>query len=172
MNLEEKIKTLEGQFDIEEPSIGHFNRFEARLQNKRKKKPFNKFYLVASVVLLFVVIGFKLFSEKANTNMVTPEFKQTENYFSTVINDELKKVVAQKNADNQQIISDAFLQMKKLEDNYKQLQKDLKNTQNKKAIIYAMLDNYQQRIKILQNLLNTLNQYKQLKNTNYEIQNI
>ncbi len=172
MNLEEKIKTLEGQFDIEEPSICHFNRFEARLQNKRKKKPFNKFYLVASVVLLFVVIGFKLFSEKANTNMVTPEFKQTENYFSTVINDELKKVVAQKNADNQQIISDAFLQMKKLEDNYKQLQKDLKNTQNKKAIIYAMLDNYQQRIKILQNLLNTLNQYKQLKNTNYEIQNI
>ena len=32
-NLEHKFKELENQFDLEEPTIGHFNRFESKLNN-------------------------------------------------------------------------------------------------------------------------------------------
>jgi len=173
MNLDQKIQQLQGQFDFEEPNIGHFNRFEKKLQNlnqKPKSNRFKQYSLIASVVLLLIVVGFGAFSKKKQT-VVSPEFQQSEMYFSTVIKEELKKVNNQKNQDNKQIIDDALFQMKKLEEDFKILQKDLKKTQNKKAIIYAMLDNYQQRIKILQNLLHTLQNYNQLKNDNYEIQN-
>ena len=167
MNLEDKIKQLNGQFDFEEPNIGHFNRFEKRLQQPTKK-PYRRFALIASVVVLCITIGVLSIKNKTNTISVSPEFQQTETYFSQVIREELKKIDAQKNTENQQIITDAFKQMQKLESDYKKLQKDLINTQNKKQIIYAMLENYQQRIKILQNLLDTLEHYNQIKNTHHE----
>jgi hypothetical protein len=175
MNLEEKIKYLNGQFDFEEPNIGHFNRFESRLKqqsNKPKRKPIKRFALIASVVVLFISIGVISIKNNSNNNIVNPEFQQTEFYFSQVIKEELKKIDTQKNSENKKIINDAFLQIKKLENDYKTLQKDLINTQNKKPIIYAMLENYQQRINILQNLINTLEQFNQVKKSDYEIQNI
>ncbi|HFS67153.1 MAG TPA: hypothetical protein ENK67_02970 [Flavobacteriia bacterium] len=171
MNLEQKITQLQDQFDFKEPNIGHFNRFEKRLQNKQpKKRKWKRYSLIASVVLLLLVIGWNTFSKNENTSVV-PEFQQSQMYFATVIKEELKKVESQKTSDNRQIINDALLQMDNLEKEFKKLQKDLKTTQNKKAIIYAMLDNYQQRIKILQNLLSTLENYKQLKKHTYEVQN-
>jgi uncharacterized membrane protein YhiD involved in acid resistance len=174
MNLEEKIKQLNGQFDFEEPNIGHFNRFESRLKqqsNNPKRKSIKNFALIASVVVLFISIGVISIKNNSN-NIVNPEFQQTEIYFSQVIKEELKKIDTQKNPENKKIINDAFLQIKKLENDYKTLQKDLINTQNKKPIIYAMLENYQQRINILQNLINTLEQFNQVKKSDYEIQNI
>ncbi len=180
MKLEDKIKKIQNQFDIEEPTIGHFNRFEAKLQNhlKPKKrnplKPYYKYLVAASFVLLFSFIGYKSLSNKNTATLanVSPELQQTESYFSAVIHDELKKVQLQKNHDNQKIIDDAMIQLQKLEKEYQSLGEDLKNSENKKALIYAMLDNYQQRIKILQNLLEQLEQFNQLKNNSYETQNI
>ena len=34
-NLDNIFKNLEGEFDIEEPTIGHFNRFEAKLNQTK-----------------------------------------------------------------------------------------------------------------------------------------
>ena len=36
-NLENKFIELKGQFDTEEPTIGHFDRFEARLAKEVKQ---------------------------------------------------------------------------------------------------------------------------------------
>jgi len=170
MNLEDKIQQLQGQFDFEEPNIGHFNRFENRLK-KQSKSPLLKYIRIAAVFLLFISIGFIAVKKQQNTLNTDTQFRQTETYFSQVIKEELKKVNAQKNTENEQIINDAFLQMQILDKEFLKLQKDLKNSQNKKTIIYAMLQNYQQRILILQNLLDTLEQYNHVKNNNYEIQN-
>lgn len=170
MNLEDKIQQLQGQFDFEEPNIGHFNRFENRLK-KQSKYPLLKYIRIAAVFLLFISIGFIAVKKQQNTLNTDTQFRQTETYFSQVIKEELKKVNAQKNTENEQIINDAFLQMQILDKEFLKLQKDLKNSQNKKTIIYAMLQNYQQRILILQNLLDTLEQYNHVKNNNYEIQN-
>ena len=58
-NLEHIFKNLENQFDLEEPSIGHFNRFEARLNKtttpKKNFKLFSYVAVAASIVLLFGV---------------------------------------------------------------------------------------------------------------------
>lgn len=170
MNLEDKIQQLQGQFDFKEPNIGHFNRFEKRLK-KHSKSSFKKYTRVAAIFLLFIIIGFIALKKHKNTLNSDAQFKQTETYFSQVIKEEIKKVNTQKNTENEQIINDAFLQMQILEKEFQKLQKDLKNKQNKQTIIYAMLENYQQRILILQNLLHTLKQYNRLKNTTYEIQN-
>ena len=174
MNLENKIKQLQGQFDFKEPNIGHFNRFEKRLNESwqpRKQNKYKKWMAIVAMLLLLITVGVKGISY-SKSKMITPEFQQTETYFSAVIKEELKKVNAQKNTENQQIINDAFRQMNVLENDYQKLQEDLKQSQNKKAIIYAMLNNYQQRIYILQNLLATLEKYNHLKKNHYDIQNI
>ena len=36
--LEQRFKELEGQFDIEEPKLGHFNRFEVKLTRQTTKQ--------------------------------------------------------------------------------------------------------------------------------------
>ena len=62
----------------------------------------------------------------------------------------------------------AFLQLNKLEENYKNLTVELDNSNKDKRIIYAMINNFQQRIEVLQSLLQQLNELEQLKTFNQD----
>lgn len=180
-NLEKTYKKLKGQFDTEEPKIGHFERFEAKLKRiqvvettVKKSKNYRVYVkftaIAASVVMLFGVIfnsinfntkGFELAS-------VSPKMEETQDYFNTVIYSELKKISALKNENNAIIIEDAFVQLNHLEENYKKMTFDLEETSNSQEIIFAMINNYQQRITVLQNLLINLDEVKKFKNIEYE----
>lgn len=174
-NLDKIFKELENQFDIEEPNIGHFNRFEARL--KRNESPSQKINFVrysyiavaASIVLLF---GVWLGSSFSNSGMelasISSEMEETQNYFVTTIEYELESIENERNADTDQIINDGLLQLKKLEEQYQNLTLDLKESTEDQRIIYAMISNFQQRIEILQTLLIQIEEVKQLKTQNNE----
>ena len=172
-NLDNIFKNLESQFDIEEPTIGHFNRFEAKLN--QSKKPTNLFKLLsyaavaASVVLLF---GVWLGTSLSNTGMelasISSEMEETQSYFLTTIQHELSTIESERNSDTEQLINDALNQMETLETQYATLTLELKESTEDKRIIYAMISNFQQRIDILQNLLLQINSVKQLKTQNDE----
>ncbi len=53
--------------------------------------------------------------------------------------------------------------MNKLEENYILLTVELEKSNEDKRIIYAMISNYQQRIEVLQTLLQQLDEIKQIK---------
>jgi len=172
-NLENIFKKLENQFDIEEPSIGHFNRFEAKLNKKSApKKNFKLFSYVAvaaSIVLLFGVWMGASFSNKGmELAGISSEMEETQNYFLVTIENELSTIENERNSDTEKIINDGLYQLKKLEKNYNALTLELKESNEDKRIIYAMISNFQQRIDILQNLLNQIETIKQLKTQNNE----
>ncbi len=178
MNLESKINELKNQLDLAEPNIGHFNRFEAKLKgnlSKKKKPNYYKFIAIAASLVLLISIGFNVF--QANNKGVeladiSPKMKETQTYFATVIQEELTKIEKQKNTNNTKIINDAMSQLNNLKIEYQNLTIELKNNKNKQALIFAMIANYQQRIEVLQNLLQDLSTIKNIKNNNYENNNI
>ena len=173
-NLENKFKELANQFDIEEPAMGHFDRFEARLAAPHEKKAIHwnpsswKWLSIAASVLLLV--GFWFGSYSANDGMelaeISPEMEETQTFFMASIQKEVDHISLQRDDSNSKIIDDAFVQLKTLEDNYKELTVALQDTSEDKRIIYAMINNFQQRIEVLQNLLNQL---EEIKNINSEL---
>lgn len=172
-NLENIFKNLENQFDIEEPSIGHFNRFEAKLnKTSAPKKSFKLFSYVAVAASIVLLLGVGLGTSFSNSGMelatISPEMEETQSYFVSIIKNELTTIENERNNDTEQLINDAFLQINKLENQYQKLTLELKESTEDKRIIYAMILNFQQRIDILKNLLIQIENVKQLKTQNNE----
>ena len=160
-SLKDKLKELEGQFDVEVPDLGHFDRFQAKLEGESKAKPKRNFWkplaIAASLMLLVSLSGPLFSSNTTDLKDVSTEMGETQAYFTSVLNQEIKTLNALGTSENKQIISDALVQIKKLEDEYKKLTIQLKESNEDKRIVYAMIDNYQKRIDILKSVVNQIN---------------
>jgi len=173
--LEQRFRELEGQFDTEEPDFGHFNRFEAKLAKNKAKQPkwnprsWTWIAVAASIALLFGV-WFGGYSAKTGLELadVSPQMEETQSFFVSTIQNEIENINLKRNDENQHIIDDAFKQLNKLEDNYKNLTLELDTSNKDKRIIYAMISNFQQRIEVLQYLLQQLDELEQLKTGNHD----
>ncbi len=162
-------KTEDGLFDIEEPTIGHFNRFQAKLNKQEIDKPktnWYKYIAIAASLLLLISLGFKNNQTSKGIDLadVSPKLKETQDYFTTTIHKEMEKIAEIKNIENTNIINDSFKQLKILEEDYQKQKLALKNNSKNKTIIYIMINNYQKRIEILQHLLENLNKFNNIKN--------
>lgn len=172
--LETYFKNHQNKFDIEEPSINHFKRFEKKLMNVKQPKIFTlkkwSIISIAASIVLFIGIGIGSSFPKNNLELadVSPKMEETQNYFAAVIVQELEKVSAQKTTFNQHVISDALDQLKILENKYQELTIELYESHQDQRIIFAMISNFQQRILILETLLNQLETINQLKSESYE----
>ena len=161
------------KYDTHNPPEGHFKRFKKRLENDSikkttKSKPI-KWYLVAASFALIVSLWYN-FKPQDNDGYelgdVSTQMKETQNYFAAVIHAEIKKINKQKNKLNTHVVVDALKRVDLLENEYKNLSKELKKTGFDKRIINAMIFNFQQRIVILQDLLDQLNKIKQRQDEN------
>lgn len=169
--LEQKFEELKGQFDTEEPRLGHFNRFEVKLTRKTTKQPiWNpvtwKWLAIAASIALVFAVGLGNYTPKKGLELadVSPKMEETQSFFISTIQNEIETINLKRNAGNKQIIDDAFAQLTILEDNYNKLTVELDVSNKDKRIIYAMISNFQQRIEVLQNLLQQLDELQQLKN--------
>lgn len=172
-NLEKIFKELKNQFDVEEPNIGHFDRFEAKLNKGTKPKILFKLWpfiaIAASIILIF---GIWLGASFSNSGMelasISPEMGETQNFFTATIEKELATIEKERNPDTEQLITDGLQQLDILEKQYTKLTLALKESTTDKRIIYAMISNFQQRIEVLKSLLIQIEDVKQLKTKNNE----
>lgn len=175
--MEKVFKNPENKFDIEEPTIGHFNRFQKKIEEHKKSKKGIKFYkyiaVAASLILIFT-LGFGKMQATKGIELadISPKMEETQDYFASVIHEELEKIEKIKNKENEKIINDALRHLEFIEDDYKKQTIALKDNADNKNIIFAMINNFQQRITVLKNLLNELNNFEQLKNIKNENSNI
>lgn len=177
-------KLFDQDFDISEPTIGHFDRFEKRLQQPIESKPSKstnwKWVSVAASIALLFGLWFgqsntsSLWSGQLNANKgleladVSPKMKETQEYFTALIRIEIEKVNTERSDENKKIIDDAFIQLDKLEKHYSELTIELRSSNEDKRVIFAMISNFQQRAEVLQHLLEQIENNKQLKSTTYE----
>ena len=99
---------------------------------------------------------------------ISPEMKQTQQFYSGLIEQELIALNAEATPETQAIIKDALQQLKKLENRYKRMENDLLESGKDKRVIHAMIQNFQQRIDLLSEVLEQIENIKSLNNQNYE----
>lgn len=173
------FKGLKGSFDTEEPKTGHKERFLEKLNNanqvvmlqKKKNNWWRPLSYAASVaVLCLIAIG--VYNSRPTIDQqvakISPEVSNTQVYFASLIEDQVKQLEKESSPEAQKIISDTMIQLKKLEANYRQLETDLINGGNDKLILSAMITNFQTRIDLLQDVINQIETIKNLKNYNDE----
>ena len=178
-NIDNLFEELRSDFDFENPNLGHQERFLEKLKNQNSEtnesssnsfnfwKPFLS--IAASLVICISVITLLKPNEDAtDLASVSPEMSDTQTFFTTVISEELLKLNEARTPDTENLINDAMKQMEILEKNYESLKIDLAQSGDDKRVIYAMISNFQTRIDLLKNVMETIENVKQLKENNNE----
>ncbi len=176
-NIATLFKKLQGSFDIEESQEGHQHRFLEKLQasqglvsiQKKKNTWWRPLSIAASVVIL-LGIGLSIFNDSPTINQqvaeISPEVSQTQFHFASLIDEQVRELENQSTPETKKIIDDTMIQLIKLDTNYKILEQDLINGGNSKLILSAMITNFQTRIDLLQDVLDQVENIKNLKNYN------
>lgn len=168
--INDVFKNLKNEFDIHEPNIGHQVRFLEKLNHEKALSVSTKGFwrpwmsIAASFALLTLAfIVFQNDNVERDLASISPEMQTTQEFFTTAISAEIEKLEAEQSPEFQKMIIDALFQIELLEQNYNRLKQDLDTSGEDKRVVLAMINNYQNRIDILQNVLN---QIDELKNNN------
>jgi len=184
------LENLE-ELNDNEPREGHFNRFEEKLkkQNRKKSISLNMILKVAAVVVFVLLAAnqafiylssdnqasiFSAFSKKEEVTLasVSPEYKEVEFYYNNAINVGLNQwndmVKEGDISKDEQKMMDS--ELADFENVYKKLQEDLASNPNDERVINAMLEYYQTKLSVIKMIVNKLEEVKQKKNTNHEIE--
>jgi len=172
-NLEKLFRNLENEFDVEMPNLNHQQRFLDKLNNQNKvatlsapkRKYWKPFISIAASLVLLVALFFGTQQEVSAKDLasVSPEMAETQNFFTSTISNELAKLENETTPETENLVQDAMKQMEILETDYEQLKQDLSESGDDNRVIYAMISNFQSRIDLLQNVLQKIEEIKQLK---------
>ncbi|CAM4301086.1 hypothetical protein [Gillisia limnaea] len=180
-----EIKDIENLFrnqdlDIAEPALGHQERFLEKLReqsphsnNGKLRALWTPILAVAAGLLLIIMLagnltGFGITNNPGDLANVSPEMKETQLFYASLIKTELARLNDLKSPETEAIVKDALAQMEKLDLDYEKLKKDLVKSGQDKRVIFAMVSNLQQRIDILNNVLSKIEEINQLKNPKNE----
>lgn len=173
-NLDKLFENLKNDFDTEVPELGHQMRFLDKLNNKDniafgsvpKRGLWKPIIGIAASLVLMVALFFGTQQEASAKDLasISPEMAETQNFFTATISDELAKLNNETSPETKVLVDDALKQLETLETEYEKLKEDLSESGDDKRVIYAMISNFQNRIDLLQNVLQKIDEIKQLKN--------
>ena len=151
---------LKGQFDTEEPRMNHHNRFVQRLSQsnqpvQKRSISWRKPLAIAASIVLIVMVALsqKGIQQTKDLADVSPEMQKSQEFFTATINKELFQIQEKATPETQKLIDDAIQRMEHLEEAYTSLKNDLTQSGEDKRVIHAMIDNFQNRVAILQQVL-------------------
>jgi septal ring factor EnvC (AmiA/AmiB activator) len=125
-----------------------------------------KWSLVAGLAVLLGIAGMRLAPTRSVDNglsSVSPEMAQAQDFFTTTIQEELEKLNKEQTPDTERIIADTKTALNKLELDYQSIKVDFKINNDSKAVIAAMIQNFQNRIDLLETALEQIEQLKNFK---------
>jgi len=140
-----------------------------KAQKDLKVIPMNSWFkwsLVAGLAVLLGFVGMRLAPTAAVDNglsSVSPEMAQAQDFFTTTIQEELEKLNKEQTPHTERIIADTKKTLNKLEVDYKSIKADFKINNDSKAVIAAMIQNFQNRIDLLETALKQIEQLKNFK---------
>jgi hypothetical protein len=172
--LKERFEKERSSID-HEPDMGHRNRFINRL-DKEMNHSTEGFQLnvsyqfmrtAAAVAILITSISFAWFWDQSSVNTpdnrtmtladVSEKYKEVEFFYQDQMQEKLSNLASEDNEKGNIIYNEALQKMEQLEVNYIRLEKDLTLNPGNARIVFAMIKNYQLRIKVLETLLQKLN---------------
>ncbi|MCX6326359.1 MAG: hypothetical protein NT144_06880 [Bacteroidia bacterium] len=176
--IEEIIRNNKDFFEDREPSEGHFERFnrklEIRFQTNATKRSIVPYLLRAAVVTLLVTLSslwtwdhfIRPGSSRMMLGQVSPQYKEVENYYIHQVNmmeGEIVNVDMKNNPEQKVMLMN---EMKSMDSVYVSLQKELKANPDDERIINAMIEHYQTKLEVMTYIVNQL---KTIRNDNQNI---
>jgi len=173
--LEDFMKANQGGFDDLEPSADLWNRIEKHLPaegsipQKREARTFSLSFVlkVAASIIIVMGIGFFVYvhNEKhtaVDYAAINPTFaKQQTQYVSMVASkrSELKSLTQ----NDPEMYQEFSKEIAKMDATYKRLNSELATSPNQEAVLQAMIRNLQTQTEVLNQQLNIIEHYNQMK---------
>ena len=174
-NIEEFIRENKSFFDEAEPTAGHLDRFnrklEVRFSAKTIKRSIVPYLLKAAVVTLLVTLSSLwtwdhfIRSDRGRMTLgdISPQYKEVENYYVhqvSLMENEIINIDVSDNPVQKKMLMD---EIKSMDSVSVQLQKELFANPNDERIINAMIEHYQAKLEIMTYIVNQL---KAIRNEN------
>ncbi|MEL6484769.1 MAG: hypothetical protein AAFP96_07975, partial [Bacteroidota bacterium] len=96
------------------------------------------------------------------------EVSDTEFYFVNLIEEQIQELNEAKSPETEKLVEDTMVQLKKLASDYQALERELVNGGDSKIIMNAMIINFQTRIDLLREVMDNIENIKNLKTYNDE----
>ena len=182
-NFDDLIRKKRDYFDDSEPSEGHLERFQAKLEALNylapKRVSVMPYLLRAAAVAILVTLSSlwtweHLLSPDANKmtlSEVSPEYSEVEQYYVRQVNymeDEIKAMPLGDDPAQKEML---LKELENMDSVYEDLQKDLKANPNDERVINAMIEHYQKKVDVMNYILTQLKEVSnenQLNNEDYE----
>ncbi len=166
--IDEIIRSNKDFFEDKEPSEGHFERFNLKLEIRfgkvAVKRSIVPYLLKAAVVTLLVTLSslwtWDHFLRPDRNRMalgdVSKEYREVENYYLHQVNlmeSEINSINFINNTEQKNMLTK---ELKNMDSVYIQLQKDLKANPDDERIINAMIEHYQTKLEVMTFIVNQL----------------
>lgn len=177
-DIDDIIRNNKDFFEEAEPSNGHLERFNRKLEQRFQKHTIKRsivpYLLKAAVVTLLITLSslwtWDHFLRPQNSRMtlgqISPQYKEVENYYVhqvTVMESEIVSVDLTNGSEQKTVL---LKEMKTMDSTYVSLQKELKANPNDQRIINAMIEHYQTKLEVMTYIVNQL---KSIRNDNQNI---
>jgi hypothetical protein len=176
-DIEQFIRKNLDVFSQDEPGPGHFDRFGKKLDQFHKKENENWFerhdltLRFAAAILIFLVIGGLLFtgtfsnfrnifSEKIMAADLPTELKEVMHYYNVITDTRVNQIeeLAVSEEEAERVKEMAMVELKELENNHKNLEKEFQKNPGNERIMHALVLNQQKKSEILDKIINVMNQ--------------
>jgi len=159
----------------QEPREGHFERFEEKLNRQRKGRKTLRiaWQVAAAAVFLFLAVNQVVIyltpaqqDEMITLGSVSPEYQEVEFYYTSSIKDGLTRWEQFEKAgllthEDQKMMDRELQEFEKVLD---ELQQELKSNPNDERIINAMLVYYQNKLNVIELIINKLQEVQVVTN--------
>jgi hypothetical protein len=180
-DIEKIIQDNRDQFDHLEPSEGHFERFQNKLdQHNKKSVSFSwTFIMKAAVVGVLVVLSsmwlYDNLYKQQNTQQLTyqdlpTEVQEAQMYYSSLVEEKYEKIKSHDFEDEKQKKM-LLKELKEMNEAYQSIRKDLKSNPDDPRVINALIRHYQMKLDVMNQILNqlkTMNQQNNNKEKSHE----
>ncbi len=174
--IEETIRKKRAEFDDKEPSSGHFNVFEKKLNKYPLGRRENWFerndltWKIAAGFLLFITIGTlyytgsfsnlqSILTDRIVAAELPPEVVEVMQYYNVIADkkvDEIDKLAVTRD-EATKVKNMAMKELLALENNKKTLEKEYEQNPNNERILNALMLNQKKKSEIMDKIINTLN---------------
>lgn len=172
-SLKKYIRKNRDSFDEREPLDGHFDRFRQKLELRKPARKVSLFMVaaaaaVAGIILtgtlgiLFNYSSLKSYSKEFTQSSISPELKEVENYYIGQINSRYNQIKLLKKNSSPEVEQEVNKAIDDMDLGYYLLKKDLSKSPKQERIVSAMIQQYQIRVDMLDQILKTLQSLKQI----------
>ena len=176
--LEEFVNANRNEFDDIEPSADLWGRIEQELpmhftqQKKKEAKTFSLGFVlrIAASVIVVMGISFVLYLRNQNANKINyasinPVYAQQRIQYTRLIANKRTELQAVAHTDPQ-LYKEFSAETAKMDSIYRKLNNDLATSPNPELVLRAMIRNLEIQTQVLNQQLNVIEQYNQMKNQN------